>query len=143
MNKLQGLMFASMTLMATAAVADEGHELTVVVTGVSSAEGNIRAVLCQEDEQFPNVCEIRQVVPAAEGTVKIVFPDIPAGEYAFAAFHDANDDQRLNFSQNGMPAEGLIFSQDAMGRMGPPNFQDSAFELTDDQRILAAARYFE
>ena len=143
MKKLKGLVLASMTFIASSAVAEDSHELTVVVTGVNSAEGNIRAVLCQEDEQFPNVCEIKQVVPAAEGTVKIVFSDIPAGEYAFAAFHDANDDQRLNFSQSGMPAEGLIFSQDAMGRMGPPNFQDSAFELTEDQRILAAARYFQ
>ena len=131
------------TLLASQfANASSSYKLTVVATGIKSETGTIRAVLCTKGERFPNTCAIREAVPAKKGVVKITFNDVPQGEYAFAAFHDENDDTRLN-SKGRMPAEGLLFSNNAMGRMGPPSFKQSAFEIADDKRVMVQARYLQ
>lgn len=117
-------------------------DLTVVATGVNSDSGQVRAVLCAQAENFPNDCEIKQVAPAASGNVMFMFKAVPAGTYAFAAFHDENDDQKINFADGRTPSEGLMFSNNAMGRMGPPQFKQSAFELAKDTKMMVQARYF-
>lgn len=117
-------------------------DLTVVATGIQSSNGQVRAVLCTEQEKFPNACAIKQAVPAASGKVTWEFKAVPAGTYAFAAFHDENDDNSINFAGGRMPSEGLMFSKNTMGRAGPPKFKQSAFELSENTKMIVKAKYF-
>ncbi|MFQ3244203.1 MAG: hypothetical protein ACI9SP_000830 [Arenicella sp.] len=123
--------------------ADVDCDLSIVVAGVQSEGGSLYGMLCKEDENFPNSCEISQVVKAKEGTVKFDFSAIPNGIYAFAAYHDENGDQILNMSKNRYPSEGLVFSRNSMGPMGPPSFSQSSFELCKNRNLLANIRYLE
>ncbi len=135
------------TMMPSAnAVGSESSgkaSLTIVATGIKSDQGFVRAMLCAEGERFPNQCQIKQIKKATKGMVKFTFTDVPSGTWAFAAFHDENDDKRINFNSGRMPAEGLLFSNNAMGRVGPPSFKQSAFELQNDKKLLVKARYFK
>ena len=49
------------------------------------------------------------------------FPNIPAGRYAIAVYHDANGNGRLDRSAIGFPQEPYGFSND-VGRTSIPTF---------------------
>lgn len=131
------------TITSTASAQSDGHELTVIVSGVNANGGNLQVVLCTEGENFPNACAMQKRVKATAGMTKFSFENVPDGKYAFAAFHDENDDSQLNFSTRGMPKEGLIFSKNAMGRMGPPSFKSSAFQVNKDVKQIVKVNYMK
>lgn len=117
------------------------HDLTIVATGIRSSGGCVRAVLCTESEGYPNQCAITQDIKAKEGQVVWEFKSLPAGKYAFAAYHDENNDKKINFINGGMPSEGLMFSNNVMGRSGPPNFNQGSFELMKNTKMVVQAKY--
>jgi len=117
------------------------HDLKIVATGIRSSGGYVRGVLCSEGEGYPNQCAITQDVEAKEGQVVWEFKSVPAGKYAFAAYHDENNDKKINFVDGRMPSEGLMFSNNVMGRSGPPNFNQSAFKLTKSTKMVVQAKY--
>ena len=51
------------------------------------------------------------------------------GTYAVKLFHDANDNGRLDTNWIGIPKERFGFSNNAMGRFGPPDFDAVRFAL--------------
>lgn len=118
------------------------HDLKIVATGVRSSGGYMRAMLCAPGDNFPNQCALAQDVEAKEGQVVWEFRSIPAGQYAFAAYHDENNDKKINFVDGRMPSEGLMFSNNVMGRAGPPSFKQSAFDLTKSTKMVVQAKYF-
>ena len=123
----------------TAARAD-AFEVQILLTGVKSDSGTMRSVLCTKTERFPNVCAMRATAPAKKGVTTIVFKDVPAGTYAFAVFHDENNDGKMTF-QSGFPIEGVAYSNDAVSQMGPPAFDASAFEVAKATKIAVKMRY--
>ena len=92
---MRGLLALSLTaLMSAAGAAD----LTVTVTGVRSAQGDVRIALYDRAEGFRKASRARQVVsvPAAAGSVATTFTNL------------SNSPQV----------------------MGPPAFNDAAFDLS-------------
>lgn len=59
----------------------------------------------------------------------VVIPGLAPGRYAVAAFHDTDGNGTLTLWPIGMPKEPYGFSRDARGRLGPPSFDEAAFEL--------------
>ena len=116
-----GLIFAGLS-SGTAATA---AEVVVTVSGVRGAEGSVACALFADADGFPKAG--RQAagrrIAAAEGSVVLVFEDVPPGDYAVAAYHDEDDDGVLDTGALGVPEEGLAFSngQEA-GVFGPPGF---------------------
>ena len=118
------------------AAASLGADLEVELRGIHSAEGHALVALHRDTPgaDFPSDASAvaNAAAPAATDGVVVVFRDLPAGEYAVAAFHDANGDGELNANFVGMPTECYGFSNDARGFMGPPSFDDAAFSLGAD-----------
>lgn len=56
-----------------------------------------------------------------------IFRGIPAGTYGLSAFHDKNDNGKLDTNFLGMPVEDYCASNNARGFMGPPSFNDAKF----------------
>ncbi len=52
------------------------------------------------------------------------------GTYALACFHDENGNGKLDTNWLGIPNEGMVASNHAKGRMGPPKFEDAKFAFT-------------
>ena len=63
---------------------------------------------------------------AVTGGIRVVFTDLTPGDYAIAAFHDADGDGELATNLLGVPSEGYGFSNGARGFMGPPKFEMAA-----------------
>ncbi|SDD84362.1 DUF2141 domain-containing protein [Aquimonas voraii] len=117
-------------------------ELQVSVTGIRNDSGTLRAMLCERGEAFPDHCRRFEWQPARAGTAIFRY-SMPPGDYAFAVFHDEDGDQRVSMREDGLPAEGVAFSRDAMGANGPPSFSEARFSTAESTRIRALMRYWE
>lgn len=116
--------------IAVAAGSAAAADLTVTVDGMAGAQGNLMVALFDKASEFPSGNRLKvQMVPAAAGTVRLVFTDIPPGRYALSAFHDVNGNGRLDANMGGLPTEPYGASRDARGKMGPPAFDDAAVTL--------------
>ncbi len=118
-------------LMVTAAANAAGAgKLTVHFTGVDEQKGEVLLSLASSREMFESDDEaVHSAALAPEGKrVTAVFESIPAGEYAVKVFHDANSNKKLDIGWTG-PEEKFGFSNNVMGFMGPPDFDDAKFDF--------------
>ena len=56
--------------------------------------------------------------------------EIPDGEYAIAFFIDANGNKKLDKNFLGIPKEQYGFSNNAMGTLSAPSFEQAKFKVT-------------
>lgn len=116
-------------------------ELTVEVDGASSEKGLIAVAVFDTAEDFPGKMLHGIRAPIAGGKGIAVFKDLPPGRYAISAYHDENENKKLDRGLFGIPKERYGFSQDARGVGGPPEFRDAAFELpADGTRVAVKVR---
>jgi Uncharacterized protein conserved in bacteria len=127
---------------SAAAVADAG--VSVTVTGLRSAKGQVLACLTTRADSFPD-CDKdplahRLVVPAGE-QVHLDFGLVADGRYAVSLIHDENANGKLD-TRLMIPREGFGFSRDAPVRMGPPSFDKAAFAVDGEEvRLSVRMRY--
>ncbi|MDP2783419.1 MAG: DUF2141 domain-containing protein [Sulfurimicrobium sp.] len=129
------LMLATLGLSALSAVA---AELEVEVGGVRSADGRMKLMLFDRAEGFRKEDKSRAVLalPAAAGTIRGMFSDLPPGRYAIVAYHDEDGDGKLKLSFGMFPTEGYGLSNNP-SVSGPPAFKDAAFDVPDEGAKLA------
>ncbi|OEK06935.1 DUF2141 domain-containing protein [Roseivirga misakiensis] len=107
--------------------------ITVTVDGLRNEDGYVMVALHNGETEFPgDDAFMTKSIAVEKGSVEIVFEEVPVGEYAIAVMHDENSNEELDFNSYGMPLEGYGFSNEAQGEMGPPDFDDAAFEVTED-----------
>jgi uncharacterized protein (DUF2141 family) len=118
-------------LIAAAALPAGAADLTIAIEGVASADGQLLVALYDDAGAFPGKPLRAIAVPAAAGLVRVQVKDLPAGDYAFAVYHDANGNGKLDRNVVGMPTEDYAFSNNALGKRGPPAFADARIALPD------------
>lgn len=108
----------------------DGGKLVVEVQNVRDDSGNIRASLYREPDSFRKEDKALKVVslPAKAGMLSLSFNDLPPGRYSLMVYHDSNADQKLNLRLGMFPIEGYGLSNNPKV-MGPPKFEDSAFDF--------------
>lgn len=111
--------------LAGAAAAD----LTIQVDDVKSADGQMRVAVYNSAGIFPDQPFSVAHAPAVAGTTTVILKDLPAGDYAFAVYHDANANGKLDRNAVGMPVEDYAFSNDAVGKRGAPAFDAARVAL--------------
>lgn len=120
----------SSALLASVAVSSavSAATLHVKIDGVASGKGKLRVAVCDESA-FMKKCGIGALVPAHTGSVTVDVPDVPAGNWAVMAYHDENDNQKLDRNELGIPSEGYGFSNGASAKYGPPPFKQAAVSV--------------
>lgn len=120
------LLFFLLTYVTAAEAAD----LTVMVSNVHSVQGKVWVALYNSAQGFSNqLCFWCQLRPAQEGSVKVVFVDLPPGDYALSVYHDLDNNAKLDTNFAGMPIEPYGFSRGARGNFGPPLFANASFTI--------------
>jgi uncharacterized protein (DUF2141 family) len=116
-----------LALFAALAVTEVAHAASVEVrvSGVANGKGEIVVTACDK-ATFLKTCPISAKAPAAVGVVTVRLPNVPAGEWAFMAFHDQDGDGAMKKTALGLPADGVGLSRAPKARFGPPKFEDSA-----------------
>jgi uncharacterized protein (DUF2141 family) len=67
-----------------------------------------------------------------------VFNKVHAGTYGLSAFHDQNENGKLDTNFLGMPIEDYCASNNARGVFGPPSFDDAKFTFRGGTKKLEA-----
>ena len=138
MSNLKHLVLG-LVLVSTAGVS-WGHNVTITVENISKA-GELHIGIYDSKEAFeqdrgeqggpaPGIVD-GLIITATPGKVSHDF-DLPAGTYAIGVFHDVNGNNSLDTNFLGIPKEQYGFGNDAIGRFGPPNFNDAAITVSKD-----------
>ena len=112
--------------------AGGGTDVSIEVTALRSIRGVVRACMTSHPQRFPrcrgDADAYALVVPAGR-TVTLEFAGVTPGRYAIALLHDENNNGKADRAFSLMPKEGYGFSRDAPVVMGPPSFEQAAFEV--------------
>lgn len=115
--------------LALFAASAQAGDLSITVDGVKSSQGQIMVALYDSADGFLKRTVKTGAAPAANGSTKLTIKDVPAGEYGFALFHDANGNGKMDKNMMGIPSEDYAFSNNALGNMGPPSFEQARFSV--------------
>ncbi|MDP5106423.1 DUF2141 domain-containing protein [uncultured Polaribacter sp.] len=129
MKILVAIIVTAVLSISTSLTAQEKMSITATVVNVTSNEGKVSFAL-YDKENFRMKPLQGASSEIKEGKSVIVFENIAAGEYAIICFHDKNNNDKMDFSTNGMPLESYGASNNVMN-FGPPNYEDAKFAVTD------------
>ncbi|QKZ11801.1 DUF2141 domain-containing protein [Spirosoma sp. KUDC1026] len=116
-------------------VADTAtHKLTVTLSGVNKRSGKVYIGLANDASSFSGQSIMQKSVDVpASGEISITFDKLKTGRYAVRVYQDLNDNQKIDMA-GMMPTEPFGFSNVSV-LMGPPDFDQSAFDLDADKSI--------
>ncbi|MCS7085841.1 MAG: DUF2141 domain-containing protein, partial [Bacteroidia bacterium] len=109
---------------------NSGGFIEVIVRGLRNSVGRVTCYLFRGKEGFPEEKEKTiavQSVPISGNRARMVFPNLPPGEYALAALHDENENRKMDYNFIGIPKEGWAFSNIPSGMLRKPDFSECAF----------------
>lgn len=125
-NLFNAALFSTAVLAAGLASA---ADLTIHVDDVKSLDGQVTAAIFNSADTFlKKAIKGTGALASREGNT-LVFRDLPEGEYAFVVMHDSNSNNKMDKNLLGIPTEDYAFSNNAMGRMGPPSYEAAKFVL--------------
>jgi len=129
---LAGLPAAVLAWLISGAAA-QAATLEVEILLPKADRGSVYVALFDDAEAFPDAdrARARKTRPVEGDAVTLTISDLNPGQYAVAAFQDLDDSGDLTTNFMGIPREPAGFSRGAMGRMGPPDFEDAAFTVEE------------
>jgi uncharacterized protein (DUF2141 family) len=121
-------------IVAGEAAFAEGQKMTVALNDIQHDHGTVRVALFSDPKTFRKADQAFSAseAPAKAGTVTFVFEEVPPGQYAIMAYHDENDNGELDRRFGMFPTEGYGLSNNPKV-MGPPAFEDSQFEVLQNE----------
>ncbi len=117
--------------------------LTLKISGCRSDRGKVRVALFRSARGFPDKAKkaaALRTVAIKKRRAVVRFPNLPFGEYAAAAYHDENENRKLDRSWLGFPKEANGASNGARGGWGPPKFKDARFKVSASRTIVIKLR---
>ena len=69
-------------------------------------------------------------IDIAAGERSVTFEGLADGDYGVKAFHDVNGNGRMDTNPFGMPTEPFAFSNNAVGNMGPADWDRARFAVS-------------
>jgi uncharacterized protein (DUF2141 family) len=127
------MMLVALALGAAVGGPAHGDErlIEAEIVGLRSAHGAVLCALFRSADGFPS--DATRASGKAMGRIEggrafCRFPDVTAGPYAIAFFHDENGNGRFDTNFLGIPKEGYGASNDAHSTFRAPKFKDARFE---------------
>ena len=117
--------------------------LKITIVGLKSGVGDVGLTLFNKNNEkyFPLHPEkaLIEDYKHLNGSheIEFVYLNLPPGEYAALAYHDEDQNKKINTNFLGLPSEGYGASQNAPSSFGPPSFKDAKFNLPDSNSEIA------
>ena len=140
-NRRGILMLITLGLFPAISLIAQGQEIKVSINNVKDDTGTIWVALHLPAEEYMKERFMWFKVAAQKGSIDGIFKDVPDGTYAISVMHDFNNNRELDKNAFGIPQEGFGFSNDAMGRFGPPDFKKAAFKVPEQKEVVIKMRY--
>jgi uncharacterized protein (DUF2141 family) len=131
---LAGLAFAALAAAPAARAAPVDQEalgdLTLSFPGLATKSGTVMIAVYDSAQGWTAGKAVRiAVASASDAEPRAKIPALPVGTYAVRVFQDIDGDGKMSKNPFGLPTEPYGFSRDAMGAMGPPTFDEAAFQV--------------
>ncbi|MDG5492957.1 DUF2141 domain-containing protein [Psychroserpens sp. SPM9] len=109
----------------------KGQTVTITIENAKNDDGKLLVALHTKDTfmKGPGVKNAESKIK--DGKAVITFEDVTAGEYAVMVLHDANENNKMDFEESGMPKESYGTSNNTRS-FGPPNYDDAKFKVDKD-----------
>ena len=133
MKILAAILTATFMLLGSLTF-NKKQTITATVINVTSDTGKVSFALYNKATfmQKPLQAKNAKIV---KGKSSVTFEGIEPGEYSIICFHDKNDNDKMDFQENGMPMEDYGTSNNVMS-FGPPTYSDSKFEVSTKDVVL-------
>lgn len=112
----------------------------VTFMGCRNDTGMVLAEIFNRADGFPQRSEravFRTASAIHNGVARVVFDNLPPGDYAVVGFHDENGNLKLDKNWMGIPIEGIAVSNNAPHEMGPPKFEEARFAVPPTGRSFS------
>jgi len=112
--------------------------LDVSVHELNSRIGVLNVSIWKNVKGFPKKSEealALKIVPVAGSDMTIRFDGLEQGHYAVVAYHDLNSNGKLDMGLMG-PKEPYGVSKNFRSKFGPPNFEDCAFSISENNLVI-------
>ncbi|MBL4908575.1 MAG: DUF2141 domain-containing protein [Alteromonadaceae bacterium] len=110
-------------------------ELIVSVNKINTIKGHIMLGLYDDETSYKQGNPVHSArVKVNKSQEKIIFTELPDGEYAIKLFQDENDNNKMDMNMMGIPKESYGFSNNG-GRFGQPDYKEAKFSVKDNTRI--------
>jgi len=113
----------------------QNSNLVVTVSGLKNNTGLLTVELYNAKGKFLKTSYKTVSSAIKSNTATATFIGIPKAEYTVMAYHDENNNGKLDKNFIGMPKEAVACSNNAKGFMGPPKYEDAKFTISTDSKI--------
>lgn len=137
----KGFWLVIFVFSLSGAVVQAQVRVEVIVLDVKDSTGMIRVGIFADAQTFLKQPIQGKIIKAAEGRCIAVFERVPTGTYAISVIHDSNLNEKLDTNFFGVPKEGFGFSNDVMGRLGPPSFEKAKVIVESSTSFRIHVRY--
>ncbi|WP_409772474.1 DUF2141 domain-containing protein [Thermaurantimonas sp.] len=103
-------------------------QILIVEFEIQSTKDNGKVYLRLKNEQNSVVKE--SIIPVENKKATIRYTDLTPGNYSVEAFHDQNNNGKLDTNPFGIPREPYGFSNNVRGNFGPPDFELTLFQVS-------------
>lgn len=127
--KLFAVILTATLLFITNSITAQNKTITATVVNVRSDSGKVGFALYNKTNfrMKPLQGKASKIV---NGKSIAIFENVESGEYAIICYHDKNENDKMDFQQNGMPLEDFGASNNTMN-FGPPKYEDAKFVVAD------------
>ncbi|SRR6056297_1362754 len=133
MSDMKTKLFFTLTLVLGfwGLQAQSGTTLDVHITNFESNEGKVYVALYDSEGNWLQTRYKGEIAGIENQAAKVQFREVPAGVYGISLFQDVNGNEALDTNLFGIPKEPTACSRNAIGRFGPPQWEDAKFEVKD------------
>ena len=82
-----------------------------------------------------------EMSPVKDNKCLITIENLSKGLYAVRYYHDENLNAKMETNLVGKPTEGYGFSNNVIGKFGPPPFEKWLFKIDSDKKIVLKPTY--
>ena len=137
MKKMSFILILMVLCILPSVHAQKSASLKVVIDSITFNKGQLFVALYDSKSGFKHDSIFKKNITTVTDTQESLLFQLPVGRsYAVAVFQDLNNDSILN--RRGtmkIPDEPIGFSNNILGKFGPPGFDNISFILSDDTTI--------
>ncbi len=105
-------------------------QLTISFSGITSDQGKM--MIKVQDKTEKDVAKLVLPISSGKASTSII---LKKGKYGVSAFHDENENEKIDLSFIGVPTEVYGFSNNARGTFGKPPYDETLIDLTSNKSI--------
>ena len=134
MMKILATILITTMIFAGSLLISGSQEIIVTVVNATTDNGKVSFAL-YDQATFIKTPLKGASAKIIKGKSTVIFKNIAQGEYSVICFHDKNNNDKMDFNEQGIPLEDYGASNNNMD-FGPPSFLDSKFTVIEQDISL-------